>query len=59
MAGGNNNSSVEENDMAGLTPEAQEFYQKQYELMVADGARPSSLPTLLAYYRHVRGWFVK
>ena len=56
MAGDN---TEQDNSMAGLTSEAQAFYQKQYELLVEQDARPSSLPTLLAYYRHVRGWFVK
>lgn len=49
---------VQENDMASLSKEAQKFYQKQYELLMKEDARPSSLPSLLGYYRHVRGWFV-
>lgn len=49
---------VEENVMAGLSEEAQEFYQKQYELFQEQDVRPTTLPTLIAYYRHVRGWFV-
>ena len=48
----------EEPDMAELSEEAQKFYQKQYELFQEQDVRPTTLPTLVAYYRHVRGWFV-
>jgi hypothetical protein len=56
MASGN---TEQDNTMAGLTPEAQAFYQKQYELLVEQDARPSSLPTVLAHYRYLRDWFRK
>jgi hypothetical protein len=56
MAGDN---TEQDNTMAGLTPEAQAFYQKQYELLVEQDARPSSLPTVLAHYRYLRDWFRK
>ena len=55
VAGGTDVEDV----MAGLTPEAQAFYQKQYELLVEQDARPSSLPTVLAHYRYLRDWFRK
>jgi hypothetical protein len=51
--------TVEENDMPNLSVEAQDFYQKQYELFMEQDVRPSTVPTLIGYYRHVRGWFVK
>lgn len=49
----------EDDGMGELSEDAQRFYQKQYELLMRQDARPTSIPTLLSHYRHVRSWFSK